>query len=106
MMPAAVREILPALLKDSDEDVRILSCELARSLPSDEATKLLCAVLADEQQINVCGAAVEVLTEVGSPAALPFLAECAQRFRGAPFLGFAIGIATERIKAQSASSRG
>ena len=101
-----MREILPALLKDHDQDVRILSCELARSLPSDEATKLLCAVLADEQQINVCGAAVEVLTEVGSPAALPFLAACAQRFRGAPFLGFAIGIATERIKAQSASPRG
>ena len=106
MMPAAVHEILPALLQDRDQDVRILSCELARILPSDEATKLLCAVLADEQQVNVCAAAVEVLTEVGSPAALPFLAECGRRFRGAPFLGFAIGIATQRINAQSASSRG
>jgi HEAT repeat protein len=106
MMPAAVREMLPALLHDRDEDVRILSCELARILPSDEATQLLCAVLAGEQQINVCAAAIEVLAEVGSPAALPCLAECAQRFSGAPFLGFAIGIATQRIKAQSAGSRG
>jgi hypothetical protein len=62
--------------------------------------------LAGEQQINVCAAAIEVLAEVGSPAALPFLVECGQRFRGAPFLGFAIGIATERIKTQSASPRG
>jgi HEAT repeat protein len=105
-MPAAVREMLPALLNDPDEDVRILSCELARTLPSEDATKLLCALLAGERQLNVCSAAIEVLAEVGSPAALPFLAECRQRFRGAPFLEFAIEIATERINAQSASSRG
>jgi len=106
MMPAAVREMLPALLQDREEDVRLLSCELARTLPSEEATQLLCTLLAGEQQINVCAAAVEVLTEVGSPAALPVLAECARRFPGTPFLGFAIGAATERIKAQSASPRG
>ena len=106
MMAAAVREMLPTLLTDPDGDVRILSCELARGLPSDEATTLLCALLADEQQVNVCAAAIEVLAEVGSPAALPCLAECAQRFRDAPFLGFAIKIATDRIKAQPASTRG
>lgn len=106
MMPAAVHEMLPALLQDHDDDVRILSCELARILPSDEATKLLCTLLAGEQQINVCAAAIEVLTEVGNPAALPFLAECGRRFQGAPFLEFAIRTAAERITAQSAPSRG
>jgi len=106
MMPAAVRQLLPELLNDRDPDVRILSCELTRTLPSDEATNLLCAVLAGERQVNVCAAAVEVLAEVGSPVALPFLAECGQRFRGAPFLEFAIAIATDRINAQPASPRG
>lgn len=106
MMTAAVREMLPTLLKDHDADVRILSCELARALPGDEATTLLCALLAGEQQINVCAAAIEVLAEVGSPAALATLAECGQRFRDAPFLGFAIRVAKDRINAQSASTRG
>lgn len=106
MMSAAVRQLLPELLNDRDEDVRILSCELTRTLPSDEATNLLCTVLAGEQQINVCAAAIEVLAEVGSPAALPFLAECGQRFRGVPFLDFAIAVASDRIMAQPASPRG
>jgi HEAT repeat protein len=106
MMGTAVREMLPGLLLDHDEDVRILSCELARGLPNDEATTLLCVLLGGEQQVNVCAAAIEVLAEVGNPAALPTLAECGRRFRDAPFLGFAIRIATVRINAQSASTRG
>jgi HEAT repeats len=99
---SAVRESLPGLLKDSDVDIRILSCELARSLPSAEATTLLCTLLAGEQEMNVCAAAIDVLAEVGSPEALPTLAACESRFRGTPFLGFAIKIATQRIKSQSA----
>src|SRR5262249_29444319 len=57
---------LPRLLDDPDVDVRILSCELARGLPDDEATLLLCSLLAREEQINVCAAAIEVLAEVGN----------------------------------------
>jgi HEAT repeat protein len=106
MMAGALQEMLPQLLKDPDPDVRILSSVLARSLPGDEATTLLCVLLAAEQQINVCAAAIEVLAEVGTPAALPVLAECAQRFRNAPFLGFAITTATDRINAQSTRTRG
>ena len=106
MMTAAVREMLPQLLQDNDEDVRILSCELARTLPGDEATSLLCALLAGEQQVNVCAAAIEVLAEVGSPAALPVLADCGRRFQHASFLGFAIKIATDRINTQSVDTRG
>ena len=34
-------ELLPQLLDDPDVDVRILSCELARSLPSEEASRSL-----------------------------------------------------------------
>jgi HEAT repeat protein len=103
---SAVRQSLPRLLSDTDVDIRILSCELARSLPSEEATTLLCGLLAGEQDMNVCAAAIEVLAEVGSPEALPALAACELKFQGAPFLGFAIKIATERIKSQSADTRG
>ena len=90
-------ELLPQLLKDADPDVRVLSCELARSLPSEEATRHLCAMLTDEQEINVCGAAIEVLAEVGNQDALAALAACARKFPGASFLVFAIKVATDRI---------
>lgn len=102
----AAHEFLPQLLRDPDADVRIMSCELARGLPSDEATQLLCALLADEPQINVCAAAIDVLAEVGNQEALPVLAQCGQRFSQAPFLQFAIKVASDRITAQSARDRG
>ncbi|HEY6641369.1 HEAT repeat domain-containing protein [Povalibacter sp.] len=102
-MAEAVRERLPALLNDSDSDVRVLSSEIARSLPGEEATRLLCDLLAHESEPNVCAAAVEVLAEVGNPTALAALADCAARFRDTPFLVFATRIAADRIRAQCAS---
>ena len=95
----ATRELLPQLLKDPDVDVRILSCELARSLPSEDASRILAALLAAETEVNVCAAAIEVLAEVGNQTALPALAQCAQRFSQTPFLTFAIQLATDRITA-------
>jgi hypothetical protein len=106
LMPEALRELLPTLLQDRDSDVRLLSCELARTLPGETATALLCGLLAGEQQVNVCAAAVEVLAEVGNASALPMLAECGRRFADAPFLGFAIKIAADRIKSQPSPARG
>jgi HEAT repeat protein len=106
LMIKAVRELLPRLLTDPDVDVRILSCELARRLPGDEATPLLGSLLEREQEMNVCAAAIDVLAEVGTPEALPALAACGQRFRNAPFLEFAIQIATDRIRAQPPRNRG
>jgi len=100
-IPGAARDLLPRLLADADVDVRILCCELARSLPGDEATGQLCDLLAREQDANVCAAAIDVLTEVGTVAALPVLAECAERFRETPFLSFAIEVATDRIRAET-----
>jgi HEAT repeat protein len=95
----ATHELLPELLHDPDADVRILSCELARSLPGEEASPILCALLAREAEVNVCAAAVEVMAEVGNQSALPTLAQCAQRFAQIPFLTFAIKLATDRITA-------
>lgn len=99
----ATHELLPQLLSDPDVDVRILSCELARGLSSEEASRSLCELLTRETEINVCAAAVEVLAEVGNEAALPVLAQCAQRFPQVPFLTFAIRLATARISGRRQS---
>jgi len=98
-MPQACRAHLPDLLADRDADVRLLSCELARELPDEEANRLLCDLLERETEKNVCAAAVEVLAETGGPEALPALARCASRFTNDPFLAFSIKVATERIAA-------
>ncbi len=105
IMIGGMRELLPRLLGDPDVDIRILSCELARTLQGPEAATLLSTLLAGEPDVNVCAAAIDVLAEVGGPAALPALAACSQRFRDSPFLGFAIRIATDRIHSQQPTPR-
>ena len=103
--PGSRRRICRVLLADPDADVRLLSCELARGLPDDEANRLLCELLEVETEKNVCAAAVEVLAEIGRPEALPSLTRCATRFDGDPFIAFSIKVATERIVAPPSRRR-
>jgi hypothetical protein len=58
---------------------------------------MLCALLENETEKNVCAAAVEVLAEVGNAEALGSLARCAERFADDPFLVFSIKMAIDRI---------
>jgi HEAT repeat protein len=99
-MIEAVRPVLPALLADPDADIRVLVCDLARELPSSDATQMLCDVLAHETEANVCAAAVDVLADVGGAEALPMLQATAARFGDVTFLTFAVKIAMERILAE------
>jgi HEAT repeat protein len=105
-MPEAAKPHLKALLADPDPDVRLLACDLLRVQPAAEATRVLSALLESEPEPNVCGAAVDVLAEVGDIDATPFLLRCADRFRGDPFLGFAIKVAVSRLRARSSDDRG
>jgi HEAT repeat protein len=105
IMIGNTRELLPPLLQDADVDVRVLSCELVRTLAGGEATALLCEVLQRESDPNVCAAALDVLAEVGQSEALPVLAACALRFQDTPFLAFAFQVTADRINGHSPRNR-
>jgi HEAT repeat protein len=96
-LPEAISPFLDTLLQDSDSDVRILATELARNMPAADATRVLCRLLEHEQHANVCGAAIEVLAEVGTRDAIPPLQSCAGRFSNNPFLSFAVSTAIARV---------
>jgi HEAT repeat protein len=96
-LPRAVAPFMPDLFGDVDSDVRLLATELARNMPAADATRLLCGLLEHEQHPNVCAAAIDVLTEVGTRDALPSLEKCGARFAATPFLPFAVSVAIARI---------
>lgn len=102
----AVQSYVARLIHDDDSDVRLLACELVRALPEDVACGLLCHLLEEESEANVCAAAIEVLSEVGNATALPALAHCEARFRAVPFLAFAIKTTADRIRSNSSIQRG
>jgi HEAT repeat protein len=105
-MPQAVGPRMAELLADADPDVRLLVCELAREIPTPEMEARLCALIESDPEVNVCAAAIEVLAEVGTEAALPALARCAERFPSEGFLAFSIQVTAERITAQAPTARG
>ena len=98
-MPVQTAPHLQQLLSDQDSDVRLLACDLARVVPGPSAAKLLCALIEDEPQANVCAAAIEVLSEIGDADGVASLARCAARFPDEPFLAFAIGTTSKRLSA-------
>jgi HEAT repeat protein len=100
-MPRAAAPHLKGLLSDPEADIRLLSCEIVRSLNDGETTRLLYALLETENNINVCASAADVLSEIGSVEALPYLQRCGSRFKDVPFLGFAIEVASDRLRSQS-----
>jgi HEAT repeat protein len=89
--------VLDALMSDPDTDVRILAIEITRAWPSDLAMPRLRRVFEHESHVNVCAAAVDVATEVGTKELLVALDELRVRFGSEPFLVFAVDIACERI---------
>ncbi len=101
-MPEATLPFMTALLGDADSDVRILATELARNMPAETATALLCDLMAREPHPNVCAAAIEVLAEVGTRAAIPALQACARRFADVSFLPFAAAAAIDQISGAEA----
>jgi HEAT repeat protein len=103
LMPTVAATRLDELLRDGDPDIRVLVCELARVVPESEAA--LISVLAREEAVNVCAAAVELLAEIGGPASLEALDGCAVRFPGVVFLQFSISLAAKQIKARGAFAR-
>lgn len=96
-MPQAVAPHIAGLLRDGDVDVRIFTVNLLGELSHPQVPGWLAQVLAQEADVNVVAAAVEVLAEVGSPAHADALREARSRFAGDAFIGFAIDIALARI---------
>jgi len=98
-LPDAVTPHIDRLLKDTDSDVRIFAVNLLGNLQHAQVPQWLAQVLLHEPAVNVVGAALEVLAEVGTPETLPALRSAAQRFADDAYIGFAVDLAIVRIGA-------
>lgn len=97
-MPQAVGPRVAGLLRDADVDVRIFTVNLLGELRHPQVVPWLLQVLAQDPEVNVVAAAVEVLAEAGSPEHAGALHAARARFAGDDFIGFAIDMAVERIE--------
>ena len=98
-LPDAVAPHIDALLADADGDVRIFTVNLLGDLQNPLVPQWLAQVLLHDTAVNVVGAALEVLAEVGTPASLAALRAARQRFADDAYICFAVDLAVERIGA-------
>jgi HEAT repeat protein len=97
-LPQAVAPHIEALLHDGDSDVRIFTVNLLTDLRHPRVPQWLAQVIAQDPQVNVVGAALEVLAEVGAPQALPALRAVKERFPDDDYIAFAADLAIARIE--------
>ncbi len=102
-MPGLAGEYMDGLLSDPDSDVRIFAVNILESLRHQRVPEWLQQVLQNDDHVNVCAAAVDVLTEAGGPECLPALEALPQRFPDEPFVDFAVRTAVRRIQGPGGS---
>lgn len=96
-LPDEVAPIMHALLADQDSDVRIFAVNILESLRHPQVEEWLINVIEKELHLNVCGAAVDLLCETGTPRSLDALLRLKQRFPGEPYIQFAADLAIKHI---------
>jgi len=97
-LPDAVAPIMAGLLADPDPDVRIFAVNVLESLRHPDVEQWLIEVISEDEHVNVCATAVDLLGEVGSEAAVPALEALKTRFAGEPYIAFTADLALKRIR--------
>ncbi|MEL6977781.1 MAG: HEAT repeat domain-containing protein [Pseudomonadota bacterium] len=97
-MPEAVGPAMTALLTDEDADVRLMAIDVLQDLAHPEAGQWLAETLERESEVNVVGAALDRLAEIGGPEHAPLIIAARDRFADQPFIAFAAGQALASIE--------
>ncbi|MCI4454087.1 MAG: HEAT repeat domain-containing protein [Thermodesulfobacterium sp.] len=100
-IPEKVGPHIEKLLKDEDPDVRIFAVNILESLRHPKVVKWLIEVLEKDENVNVCGTALDLLAEVGTEEAVPAIKKVKERFKDEPYIQFAADVALKRINASS-----
>lgn len=96
-LPDEVAPIMHGLLMDADPDVRIFTVNVLESLRHPDVESWLIEVITQDAHVNVCATAVDLLSEVGTVAALAPLQQLKVRFSEEPYMQFAANLALRRI---------
>ena len=96
-LPDEVATIMQELLADPDPDVRIFAVNILESLRHPDVESWLIEVIETDAHVNVCATALDLLSEVGTEAALEPLARLKARFADEPYIQFAADLALSRI---------
>jgi len=87
-LPAQVAPVMAHLLVDWDRDVRILAVGILDTLRHERVEEWLLQLIDADGDVNVCGAALDVLAEIATDAARGPVERLLARFPHEPYLKF------------------
>jgi HEAT repeat protein len=99
-LPDEVSLIMRNLLSDSNADVRIFAVNILESLRHPDVESWLIDVIEQDDEVNVCATAVDLLGEVGTSSASTALTRLKGRFVKEPYIQFAADLALKRIASE------
>ncbi|KFI08406.1 HEAT repeat domain-containing protein [Massilia sp. BSC265] len=97
-LPEQVAGAIAHLLADWDRDVRILAVGILDTLRHERLEEWLLQLVEADGDVNVCGAALDVLAEVASQAAHGPVTRVMERFQEEPYIAFAGKLVLERLE--------
>jgi HEAT repeat protein len=98
LLPREVASIMHSLLADLDPDVRIFAVNVLESLRHPDVETWLIQAIETDSEVNVCAAALDLLSEVATAKAVEPLVRLKVRFAEEPYIQFAADLALQRIR--------
>ncbi|MDR6394991.1 HEAT repeat domain-containing protein [Herbaspirillum seropedicae] len=97
-LPEEVAPLMEQLLDDVDADVRIFAVNVVESMRHPRVEEWLIEVIRSDPHVNVCSAALDVLSEVGTMRALEAIERVQARFADDPYIQFAANLTLARLR--------
>ena len=99
-IPEQVAPYIENLLHDKEPDVRIFTINILESLRHPKVVKWLIDVIENDENVNVCATALDLLAELGTEESIQAIKKVKERFKNEPYIQFASDIALRRIGEQ------
>lgn len=96
-MPQLFSAQLEDLIRDPDGDVRLLAINVLEGMRHPDVPKWLHRVLEDEEDVNICAAAINAMAGHARETDIPLLEAVRARFADSPFVRFSVNAVLSEI---------
>jgi HEAT repeat protein len=96
-MPAEMESHMTELLNDEDPDVRIFAINIISSLQHPLVPQWLLQVIQQDEHLNVCMTALDLLAEIGEKSMCADVHKLLTRFPNEPYVSFAVSQVQKRL---------
>lgn len=96
-MPEEVAPHIERLLSSSEPDLKIFAINIMESLRHPKVLQWLKHVIENDDNVNVCTTALDLISEVGTEEFLPSIEKVKEKFKDEPYVQFVADLAIRRI---------